>query len=75
LPLAGYVVFAFVIPIFNADDPNSLLKNSHPRLFGEIGALASLASAQICPISSLRPPSNHTNCAQKFFGASSSTGC
>jgi hypothetical protein len=29
--------------------PSSLLKYSHPRLFGGIGTLASLASPQICP--------------------------
>jgi hypothetical protein len=29
---------------------NSLLKNSHPCLFGGIGALAALGSPQICPI-------------------------
>jgi hypothetical protein len=54
---------------------NSRLKNSHPCLFGGIGALASSASAQICPIFLLRPPCNHTNCAQKSYGGSSSTGC
>jgi hypothetical protein len=54
---------------------NSLLNYYRTRLFGGIGALAALGSPQICPIFSVRPPCNHTNCAQKFFVRSKSTGC
>jgi hypothetical protein len=53
----------------------SPLSNSHPRLFGGIGALSAFASAQICPIFLLRPTSNHTDCAQKSFGMTSKAGC